>query len=88
MHLHDNDGTRDAHNLPGDGTIDWDAVRQELLDSAYTGAWSLEIEHNLTEEFDKAILQKEHDPYYGLSPEEYLARAFAAHQKLIAGVRL
>ena len=85
VHLHDNDGTRDAHNLPGDGTIDWNAVRQELLDSAYSGAWSLEIEHNLTEEFDKAILQKEHDPYYGLSPEEYLARAFRSHQRLIAG---
>lgn len=86
VHLHDNDGTRDAHNIPGDGTVDWNEVRNELLDSAYTGAWSLEIEHNLTTQFDKTVLKEKDDPYYGMRPEEYLARAFAAHQKLIAGV--
>ena len=85
VHLHDNDGTRDAHNIPGDGTVDWKAVRRELIDSAYEGAWSLEIEHTLTEEFDKAILTRERDPYFGMGPEEYLARAFDAHKKLVEG---
>ncbi len=85
VHLHDNDGTRDAHNIPGDGTIDWSQVRQELLDSAYSGAWSLEIEHPQTEAFSKKLLKQADDPYFGLSPEEYLQRAFLAHQKLIKG---
>ena len=85
VHLHDNDGTFDAHNIPGDGTIDWTQVRQELLDSSYAGAWSLEIEHAQTEQFGKAILRPEDDPYYGMPPEEYLHRAFSAHQKLING---
>ena len=85
VHLHDNDGTRDAHNLPGDGTIDWSEVRRELLASAYTGAWSLEIEHAQTSEFGKALLSSADDPYFGMDPEEYLARAFQAHQKLIRG---
>ena len=83
VHLHDNDGTRDAHNLPGDGTIDWSAVRRELLASAYTGPWSLEIEHAQTSEFGKALLSPADDPYFGMEPEEYLARAFQSHQKLI-----
>lgn len=85
VHLHDNDGTCDAHNIPGDGTIDWKQVRQELLLSAYTGAWSLEIEHAQTSEFGKAILGEKDDPYFGMEPEEYLSRAFSAHQKLLEG---
>jgi sugar phosphate isomerase/epimerase len=86
VHLHDNDGTRDAHNIPGDGTIDWTAVRRELLASAYAGAWSLEIEHPQTTEFGKALLSAADDPYFGMGPEEYLARAFEAHRKLLEGV--
>ena len=85
VHLHDNDGTRDAHNIPGDGSIDWKALRKDLLASPYSGAWSLEIEHAQTSEFGKALLSPTDDPYYGMCPEEYLARAFQAHQKLIRG---
>ena len=85
VHLHDNDGTRDAHNIPGDGTIDWKLVRRELLDSAYEGAWSLEIEHPLTDKFGKSLLPREDDPYFGMGPEEYLSRAFEAHKRLTEG---
>ena len=85
VHLHDNFGNFDAHNIPGDGMIDWKALRKDLIDSAYTGAWSLEIEHAQTSEFGKALLGKDEDPYFGMDPEEYLARAFSAHQKLING---
>ena len=85
VHLHDNDGTRDAHNIPGDGTIDWESLRKDLLASVYAGAWSLEIEHAQTSEFGKSLLSEEDDPYFGMDPEEYLARAFRAHQKLING---
>ncbi len=86
VHLHDNDGTRDAHNIPGDGTVNWSEVRNELIDSAYEGAWSLEIEHPLTDKFGKALLPEEKDPYFGMGPEEYLARAFDAHRRLIEGM--
>ncbi len=85
VHLHDNDGTRDAHNIPGDGTEDWAMVRKELIDSAYEGAWSLEIEHPLTDKFGKSLLPEKDDPYFGMGPEEYLDRAFAAHKRLIDG---
>jgi sugar phosphate isomerase/epimerase len=85
VHLHDNFGDFDAHNLPGDGTVDWSEVREELLASAYAGPWSLEIEHAQTSEFGKALLSPTDDPYYGMCPEEYLAKAFLAHQKLIRG---
>ena len=85
VHLHDNFGDRDAHNIPGDGTTDWSVVRRELIDSAYQGAWSLEIEHPQTDEFGKELVPEKHDPYFGMGPEEYLARAFEAHRRLIEG---
>lgn len=85
VHLHDNFGDRDAHNIPFDGSIDWGEVRKELIDSAYEGAWSLEIEHPLTDEFGKSLIPRGEDPYYGMSAEEYLAHAFAAHKRLIEG---
>ena len=85
VHLHDNFGDFDAHNIPGDGNIDWKQIRRELLASSYTGAWSLEIEHAQTSEFGKSLLSKDKDPYFGMDPEEYLERAFMAHQKLVNG---
>lgn len=85
VHLHDNNGKKDQHLIPFDGTVDWSMIRAELMDSAYTGAWSLEIEHPQTDIFGKPFLPREEDPYFGMGPEEYLARAFAAHQRLIKG---
>lgn len=32
MHLHDNDGTRDAHDLPGNGTLDWALIGRKLAE--------------------------------------------------------
>ncbi|NLX60683.1 MAG: sugar phosphate isomerase/epimerase [Phycisphaerae bacterium] len=37
VHLHDNDGTRDAHAMPGQGTIDWPATLAALRDAGYRG---------------------------------------------------
>ena len=85
VHLHDNYGDFDAHNIPGDGSIDWKALRKDLIASPYSGAWSLEIEHAQTSEFGKSLLSPSDDPYFGMGPEEYLAKAFQAHQKLIQG---
>ncbi len=46
LHIHDNDGTRDAHRLPylGGGTVDWDAFRAALADISFTGCLSMETE--------------------------------------------
>ena len=45
IHLHDNDGTKDQHLLPFDGTIDWDYVINELKDNNYEGHTTLEIHY-------------------------------------------
>jgi sugar phosphate isomerase/epimerase len=37
LHLHDNHGDRDEHNLPGQGTIDWPAVVSALHTGGYRG---------------------------------------------------
>lgn len=43
LHLHDNDGTRDAHYTPGQGTIPWPEVAQQLKAIDYQGALYAEI---------------------------------------------
>ncbi|MFH0964218.1 MAG: sugar phosphate isomerase/epimerase family protein [Planctomycetota bacterium] len=37
VHLHDNNGVRDNHYPPGQGGIDWDAVRRILQETRYRG---------------------------------------------------
>lgn len=83
VHLHDNFGTSDDHLIPFDGSADWRVIRNEIIESSYTGAWSLEIEHALTDEFGKNLSPNDH--YGNMSAEEYLDRAFKAHQKLVRG---
>jgi sugar phosphate isomerase/epimerase len=41
-HLHDNDTSRDQHEPPGIGTIDWDTYMQAFHDAGYTGPWVFE----------------------------------------------
>lgn len=43
MHVHDNDGTRDAHQLPTTGIIDWRAYRQALREIGFDGVFSIEM---------------------------------------------
>ena len=43
VHLHDNRGERDEHSWPGDGTVDWDAVREGLAQCAPEVKGVLEI---------------------------------------------
>jgi sugar phosphate isomerase/epimerase len=42
VHLHDNDGVFDLHNLPFTGTVDWPKLAQNLRASSYRGCVSLE----------------------------------------------
>ncbi|HSK69138.1 MAG TPA: sugar phosphate isomerase/epimerase family protein, partial [Candidatus Limnocylindria bacterium] len=44
LHIHNNDLTRDSHNLPDDGLIDWPGLRSHLRRNGYTGKFVLEVE--------------------------------------------
>lgn len=43
VHLHDNDGSGDQHNLPFCGTVDWPRLCRIIAASAYTKCVSLEV---------------------------------------------
>lgn len=43
LHVHDNDGTEDAHLAPGRGTIAWPGVVELLRDFGYAGLGALEL---------------------------------------------
>lgn len=43
IHLHDNHGDRDEHNLPFSGTIDWARLTTLLAESIYTKPINLEV---------------------------------------------
>ena len=70
LHLHDNDGSADQHQIPGDGGIDWNGLTQKLDQIGYLGPGSLEV--------IKAFSGKSIDE----TPQHYLQRAFAAAQQL------
>lgn len=42
-HIHDNDGRRDEHLIPGEGGVDWDAFTGALGAARYGGALTFEI---------------------------------------------
>ena len=42
LHLHDNGGQHNQHQLPFDGHIDWTRVMREISNAGYQGATSLE----------------------------------------------
>lgn len=42
-HLHDNDGRRDDHRVPGAGGVDWDAALLAFQKVGYDGAWIFEV---------------------------------------------
>ena len=48
-HVHDNNGNRDEHLWPGDGTIAWDEAIGELKSAPQTLAGVLEIHYSLEE---------------------------------------
>ncbi len=43
VHIHDNNGTMDSHWIPGDGSIQWEAVMETISKSAYEGPLLLEL---------------------------------------------
>ncbi len=49
-HVHDNDGRRDTHDVPGHGTIDWDSWANALDRIGYHGPIMLECIRQLRED--------------------------------------
>lgn len=43
LHLHDNEGIKDQHLLPFDGTADWTHIMHQLKTSGYDGRITLEV---------------------------------------------
>lgn len=43
LHLHDNNGLKDQHKIPGTGDINWESVFGALKEINYKGAYNLEI---------------------------------------------
>lgn len=43
IHVHNNQGQFDTHNLPNDGVLDWPGIRRLLRDNAYAGRFVLEV---------------------------------------------
>ena len=66
LHLHDNEGDRDKHALPGSGTADWRQVMGAVSASPYGGSLHLEVNADNSKE------------YKDLPPEEFLDRAMAS----------
>src|SRR5271170_3115698 len=56
-HLHDNQGEKDEHLWPGDGTIDWSATMAELKTAPKVEAGLLEI-HYATEDAVEVVAEK------------------------------
>jgi sugar phosphate isomerase/epimerase len=67
VHLHDNDGTGDQHNIPFSGTVDWPRLADLVARSSYRKCVSLEVSIGKS----------------GFSDEgEFLAASFRAGTKL------
>lgn len=62
IHLHDNFKERDDHNLPFDGTVDWEKALNQIIDMNYDGYVVIESGYN--------------NFYSNLSLEEYYKQAY------------
>ena len=64
LHVHDNNGRRDAHLAPGQGSVDWPSWKSALDQVNYQGPIMLECIRQLRrhpEQIDDALLQLLHD---------------------------
>ena len=61
VHLHDNDGIKDQHNLPFDGTIKWKEIMSKLRGVNYSGTIALEVIN---------------DSYNDYTPQDFLKLAY------------
>ncbi len=85
LHLHDNDGVRDQHLLPGKGTIDWQNFICSLQATNFTGSLMLEAGYPFdnTEEDGNDAYQEP-----PILPEKFLKEAIEACVKLAGYARV
>lgn len=69
LHLHDDGGMYNQHQLPFDGTIDWSITMKKIAETGYSGATAIEAMN-----WD----------YKDLSAEEFLQKAFEGAKRLEA----
>lgn len=55
LHLHDNDGTKDLHQVPGLGVIDWAQLATDLKTANYAGPIMYEVGYINNENVDAAL---------------------------------
>lgn len=67
LHLHDNGGERNQHQLPFDGNLDWTRVMKSIASTGYKGATTLEPMNW---------------GYENLSIQEFLSKAYSKVKKL------
>lgn len=61
LHLNDNDGGGDQHLMPGEGSLDWAAVRQLLRTSGYRGVLLYEVAGRLPDRAEQLnVLMRTH----------------------------
>ncbi len=79
LHLHDNDGIRDLHLLPGLGTIDWKKLVLALQATNFSGP--LMLEASFPFDYSK---ENSNEAYQepSLAPEVFLSDAISACRKL------
>lgn len=69
IHLHDNYKTFDQHNLPFDGTVEWEETIKKILGMNYNG---------------DVIIESGYNEYYnGISLKQYYEKAYDVGQKLL-----
>lgn len=69
LHLHDNGGSQDQHQIPFDGSVNWPETMKRISQTHYRGATALEPMN-----WD----------YVHLTPEEFLDKAYVKAKKLEA----
>lgn len=76
LHIHDNNGVSDLHQLPGTVTMDWEEICKAIADIDYKGNFTYEVDCFLNyfdEEFVPTALKFMHDTgrYYISKIEKY-----------------
>jgi len=59
IHIHDNDGERDLHQIPFAGTVEWEKLAKILAESSYRKCVNLETSiHNMAMKDEQKFLDK------------------------------
>lgn len=65
LHIHNNSGFTDDHNLPNDGVLDWPCIHDYLRESGYKGEFVLELYGGLSVESELDVLDRTDALYRG-----------------------